>query len=170
MTERQWRFCEVVVVGGLTLLAVWIGMITDWLGLAKRAKPQLLEVRDCFAWVDGGKESDQTVEFKLLVNNAGSKDCSIIGIDLVWPDGNIADLEGLRKSLPKTIPSGQAESLSIWGYCRPPKSLIGTIEREKIESPPEQTTLEGAIVIKFNTKHIIEKKITFTLLERLRRK
>jgi len=160
VAKIDWKFWKGFLFGALTLLALLVAIITGIAGLLNNADPQILAAQNCIIWAES---NIQEVRFEILINNAGSKDISAISIDLVWPDGSNADIEGYKPPLPKTIPPGQTERIVIIGYCHPFDRFNGFARRGKLKLQPDQTTIEGTAVVKFNTKDIISKKITFTI-------
>ena len=157
----NWKYWKGFFAGIATAILVIFALIE---GTAKvkdlftnPAEPQILDVQNCLIFPIVNNED---IRFELLVNNPGTKDCSIISIDLTWPDGLDAEL---FTSLPKTIPAGLTEKVVIkgWGH-----KMQGFRSEGKLELQPDQTTAEATVTVKFNTKHIIRKKITFTI-ERL---
>jgi len=160
LAKTKWKFWKGYLFGVLTTFALLITIATGVRELLKRAKPKLLDTKDCEAFVDS---SEQTVEFKILLNNAGSKDCSVVNVELLWPDGLQAQLTSFKPPLPQTLLSGHTELLSVWGYCCLSKISGGVIQRDKLIVPPEQDTIEGTVSITFNTKNIIKQKISFIL-------
>ncbi len=160
MAKTDWKFWKGLFIGFLSTSALFITILVGINELSKKAKPQLLKVEDCFLQVDGL----QVVEFDLLVNNAGSKDCSVIGIDLIWPDKYKADLDSIKPPLPKTLLTGHTERIEVFGDCRPlEKSKEYGLIRKRWELPPDQNNVEGTIIIKFNTNDTITRKIIFPI-------
>jgi len=121
-------------------------------------KPQILAAENCNIWLE---DAEQQLEFELLVNNPGSKNVSMISFGLIWPDGRKADLNKHKPSLPMTIPAEQTVRIPVWGYCR--ELDVNEGFRDRFKFPKDQTTLEGTVVVKFNTNGVIKKKITFPL-------
>ena len=147
MAKIDWKFWKGFIVGGLAVLALVIGIITDVAGVLKRAKPQILDAQNCHVRPFDAPEGYIDARFELLINNAGTKDCSLTSIDLTWPNG--LDTE-LYVSLPKTIPAGLTEKVAIEGQGR-------------LELKSNQTTAEATVRVEFNTKHVIKRKIIFTI-------
>ena len=172
-TTSKWKSLEVfltkalVVIGAITLI---FGAIKGCVELKEIlwANPQISDAQNCFVFIpDAGEGKD--ICFELLVNNPSSKDCSIISIDLTWPDGLNADLEwgGLSTILPKTIPAYQTEKIKIsgldhkWRELNPDTPGDKLIPEGKLELRPNQKSTEATVVVKFNTGYIAKKKITF---------
>ncbi|MBN2019245.1 MAG: hypothetical protein JW749_03360 [Sedimentisphaerales bacterium] len=140
-----------------TIIAIIVGCLTIFGG---HAKPQILESQNCIIRpydAGGGAE----IRFELLINNSGSKDCSVTTVDLIWPNGLAAEL-GWESStlLPKTIPPGVTERIKMRG--RDHKSPNG-VDEGKLVLQPNQNSIEATVAVKFNTGHNIKKKITLTI-------
>jgi hypothetical protein len=134
-----------------------IDCINVWLN---QAKPQILDAQNCIARIILNNEE---IHFELLVNNAGSKDCSVTSIDLTWPDGLSADLGNWPStSLPKTIPAGTTERIIMHGWGHKMKGQ-GFTPEGKLTLQPNQDSAEATVAVKFNTTQVIEKRITFVV-------
>ncbi len=127
--------------------------------------PQILNAQNCTcaAW-----EGGETINFELLVNNPGSKNCSVIEVNLIWPDGLAADLDtwGERIThLPKTIAPGSSEIVKMSGYGHKRHKASATdwslIPEGKLVLRPDQNSVEATALVKFNTGYIAKKKIDF---------
>ncbi len=141
-----------------TVIGIIVGCLTIFGG---HAKPQLLPPVNCAIRPEGNV---QGVNFDLLVNNVGSKDCSVISIGLVWPDGREADLRRYEPSLPKKVSPGQTERIAVKGYCHKFDANDGVWGKLKLQ--PNQLTTKGTAIVRFNTNKVIEQEITFSI-ERL---
>ena len=111
-----------------------------------------------------------TKQFELLVSNPGSKNCSIIEVNLIWPDGLIADLDTwgeLITALPKTISPGSSEIIKMRGNGHKKHKASATdwtlIPEGKLVLQSTQTSVEATVLVKFNTGHIAKKRITLTV-------
>lgn len=152
----SWRVFFLVVI----LVFIALNRVFDFIGKVRaiwpsRANPQLLEVKNCF--VSSGNEA---AWFDLLVDNTGSKDCSLILVELEWPNGAIADFEGPkpidepRTPLPATILPGRTKRVIMLGFFH---------GANRLKLQPEQNSVEATVAVKFNTGQTIKKKITFII-------
>ena len=146
----DWSFLGVFASGAATCFVLLRGAKTIKDLWPSRAKPQLLEARNCCIFVAANEEY---AEFDLLVNNAGSKDCSVLSVELRWPDGVSKDFE-YKPRLPITISPGRTERITVEGYAL-------TKESFKFRSRPKQRSVEATVVVKFNTDKDKKKKISF---------
>ncbi|MGA1980414.1 MAG: hypothetical protein ABSG99_07645 [Sedimentisphaerales bacterium] len=149
-----------IILGAYTLLKDFI-----W------GKPQLLNVENCFVSIPDAGEGKE-IHFELLVNNAGSKDCSVISVNLEWPDGLNADLAwgaSSSTSLPTTIQVGHTERIKMsgldhkWHALNPDNPSDKWIPEGKLEIQPNQKSAEGTVIIGFNTGYVIKRKIAFPI-------
>jgi hypothetical protein len=163
----DWSFWKGFVSGAaLTALAFLRGVAAIKALWPNRAKPQVLDTQKCFIDIS---PAVVTVKFELLVNNAGSKDCSVVLVELMLPNGRFANLDRESSTtLPKTIAAGQTERITMWGWCGKPQELnLRPLSKERLALQPPQNSVEGTVVVKFNTKKIIKKKTIFTATPRL---
>jgi len=131
--------------------------------LPSRAKPRLLDAQNCFIRstnivrdVNGKDVGVITAfaSFELLVDNAaGSKDCSVLSIELNLPEGVITDFT-CKPCLPTTISPGRTEHIMARGISD---------KGSRIKLQPKQHSVEAMAVVKFNTGKTIEKKISFII-------
>ncbi|MGA2916567.1 MAG: hypothetical protein ABSE89_11130 [Sedimentisphaerales bacterium] len=159
----DWKSWKVRLIGAVGMTAMIFGLIESVEHIfCSHAKPQLLDTQNCIVRIGGNSEE---VHFELLVNNIGTKDCSLISIDLTWPDGLNADIGGLGHEsltpLPKTIPAGSTERIKMSGSGH--KIREEGVWEGKLELKPNQKSVEATVVVKFNTGHIIKRKIIFAV-------
>ena len=122
--------------------------------LPSKAKPQLSEPEDCFIFPTKGVYGIGKLSFDLLVDNSkGSKSCSLMSVELKFPDGVVTDFV-YKPGLPTTISAGQTERVNISGDSH---------KANGFELLPDNTAVEATAVAKFNSKKTIEKKITFII-------
>jgi hypothetical protein len=143
--EVDWGFWKGYASGAISGIAVFWGGIKGvaelksfWLD---RARPHLLKTEKCAVNTAG------VSYFELLINNSGLRDCSLVSIELTWPNGDVATL-GYEPStsLPKTIPAGLTERVIGCGNCT-------------------QNIGWGMLTLKFNTKKKpIKEKIKFSTI------
>ena len=166
----DWKFWEAFSSGAiaaiLTVFALIKGIAATKSLWSNRAKPQLLDVQNCCIKIESGFEP---FWFELLVNNAGLKDCSVISVELRLPNGDVSKLVWASGStrLPKTITAGQAVLITRYGQCGGVAQYgkcKGKLQRPVLQ--PQNNSIEGAIVVKFNTNKIIEKKTIFFVTSR----
>jgi hypothetical protein len=170
-TTSKWKSWEVF----LTRVLAVIGAISIIIGTVKGgaelkeifwANPQILNAQNCTCIVSA---SGEAIDFELLVNNPGSKNCSVIEVNLIWPDGLAANLDPDRgTSLPKTILPSSSETLKIRGWGHKTHRASATdwslIPEGKLVLKPNQTSVEATALVKFNTGHIAKKKIAFIVV------
>ena len=159
----DWSFWKGFVSGAaltslVTVLKVPVLIKELW---PRRAKPRLLDAKNCCILAFSGGEH---VEFDLLVDNAGgTKDCSVISVELRCPNGVITDLNKAHLAnfryepstqLPTTISAGRTERIIASGY---------TNKANRFKLQPKQHSVEATAVVKFNTGKTIEKKISFII-------
>ena len=109
-----------------------------------RAKPQILEAQNCNIPPLSG--ADKFI-FDLLVNNAGSKNCSVISVELRYQECSLTQLI-YEPSLPSKISPGQTVRITTYGY---------TDKTNRFKLQPKQQTFEATALVKFNTNKIIQK-------------
>ena len=78
--------------------------------LPKRAKPRLLDAQNCKI-----NKDLITAGCDLLIDNVGSKNCSIISIDLVILEKLKVDFFNARTTLPKSISIDSTERIEFFG-------------------------------------------------------
>jgi hypothetical protein len=165
----DWVFWKGFLSGAASVALVFLTLIKGIAALKSilpnRAKPQLLDIQNCCISI-GPDTTFEPFWFELLVNNAGSKDCSVISVELRLPNGDISKLVWASSStrLPKTIAAGQTERITRNGQCGKPQGL--NTSKERLALQPQQNSVEGTVVVKFNTNKIIEKKTIFTVTSR----
>ena len=174
----DWVFWKGFLSGAASVALVFLTLIKGIAALKSilpnRAKPQLLDIQNCCISI-GPDTTFEPFWFELLVNNAGSKDCSVISVELRLPNGDISKLVWASSStrLPKTIAAGQTERITRngqcggkaqYGQCSKPQGL--NTSKERLALQPQQNSVEGTVVVKFNTKKIIEKKTIFMVTSR----
>lgn len=151
----DWSFLGAFTAGAGVCFFLLKGAATIKALLPSRAKPKLLESQNCSI------RNGQTVRFDLLVDNAGSKDCAIISMELQWPNGRFADLEYEGSTpFPKAIPAERTERVKVYGICvETPEGQI----LKKLELDPSQTSIKGKVKVRFNTNKILDKDVIFTI-------
>jgi hypothetical protein len=162
----NWEFLKVFGSGVIFASAVIFffakGIATLKSLWPNRAKPQLLDVQYCFIVIMPDFEQ---FWFELLVNNAGSKDCSVISAELMLPNGDISTLVWEPSTnLPKTILAGRTERITRKGQCGGVEQYgrcKGKLPRPVLQ--PQNNSVEGTVAVKFNTGHIIKRKVNFTV-------
>lgn len=127
--------------------------------LHKKAKPKILDAKNCSVKVSGNTE---TIWFELHVSNVGSTGCAIVDIGLEWPSGAYAELgcEG-STPLPFNILPDQTERVVVLGFSHK-RNGIGPVCRLKIGRKAK--TVAGKATVRFNTNHRIKKRITFDII------
>jgi hypothetical protein len=162
----DWKFWQGFLAGAAamipTLFTVLKGIAELKSFFSNQAKPQLLDVQNCRISIGSASE---TFHFELLVNNAGSKDCSVISVELKLPNGDISQFVWAKSTeLPKTIAAGQTERITRDGQCggvaQYGKYKVA-LQRPVLQS--QKNFVEGTLTVKFNTNKIIKKKTTFTI-------
>jgi len=147
----------------LTKVLAVIGLIAVICGAIKGAaevkdlfwppKPQI-EAQNCRVTDDL-----KSLCFDLRINNPASKTCSVLSIDLNVLNRLKVDLHRYFFKIPETIPefitipAGQADLIK----------LCGDFNGKKLELPPDQNSIKGKLVVKFNTNDKITENISFTL-------
>ena len=162
----DWSFWKAFSVGAVAMLVTVVTTLNGIAELKRRwsdkATPQLLDVQYCFIVVMPDFEE---FWFELLVNNAGSKDCSVISTELILPNGDISMLVfEPSTSLPKTIVAGRTERIARKGQCGGTTQYgkcKGKLPRPALQ--PHQNSVEGTVAVRFNTGHIIKRKVNFTV-------
>lgn len=159
----DWSSLGIFATGAATCFALLRGATLIKGLLPRRAKPQLLEAKNCnirsaniVRDVNGKDVGVITAfaSFELLVDNAaGSKDCSVLSIELRLPDGVMTDFT-CEPCLPTTISPGRTEHITVRGVSD---------KGSRIKLQPKQHSVEATAVVKFNTGKIIKKKISFII-------
>jgi len=146
----DWWFWGLIAAGiavSLKLLNIATLIKSIW---PDRAKPQLSDAQDCFVRV---YKNCENASFDLLVDNAGSKDCSVISVELKYREGCITNFI-YEPPLPMTISPGRTERIVVAGYA---------FEENRFKLQPEQQSVKATAFVKFNRGKIIEKKISFII-------
>ena len=150
LAKINWKFWKGFILGGLATLATVVVIITSVAGTFKRAKPQILAAKKCYIIRYDAPAEAIDANCELFIYNKGTKDCSVISIDLTWLNGSDIELDDMP--LPMIIPANSTKKVTIGGCS-------------KFEFRPErQTKTEATVKVEFDTKHICEKKITFTVI------
>ena len=110
------------------------------------ANPQIVNAKNCRCDVF---ETGEQINFELLINNPGSKNCSIMEVNLIWPNELAADsdIQIITPQFPETIPTGSSEIIRMTGYGH---------NNRKVSA-------EATVLVKFNTGYIAKKKITLMI-------
>ena len=167
----DWEFWKGFASGAAIVLAIvfWLakGIAAIESILPKRPKLKI-EVKDCSiaigrfpAWFWGEK-----VQFILLVNNTGSRNCSVTSVKLILPDRNFADLKaGKSTTLPLLVSTDKPEEIRMCGLCRKWEKLNDANDVPKRPDMfPKQDSIEATILININTKkHPIKRLATFAI-------
>lgn len=154
MGERKPNRIEHIALVVTTLLALLQIPLTIKYLSPDKPKPQILGAQEAIIF-KGGRD----FMLRLFVNNAGSKDCSVTKVSLVWPDGKNASISEYKLTLPQTIQAGTTKLLKISGDTY---ELIGGGKWEdKIDTKLD--TIEAEVGVTFNTNQIVKKTIIFTI-------
>lgn len=150
-----------VALGSIaTAILAIIGLLKFW---PKRAKPKVLSIEKCLITIGNffpGPFFQEKIVFELLIGNDGSKECSVIWIDLILlPSGQKAELD--LTSLPINIPVNLPVKISIKGFCSKPQKSHGVDKKLTSGISAEQKTVETAIIIKFKNADTINESKTF---------
>jgi hypothetical protein len=123
----------------VTAIAAIGGLFVFW---PKRAKLRFVRFEKCLV------NSFGFLDFDLLIDNSGSKDCSLIRVKLIWPNGSNANLSPDKSTpLPKVIPAGLTERVIMHG--------------DSHKSSFEPNAIDGEVTLEFNTHKPIKKTIRF---------
>jgi hypothetical protein len=154
-----------VVVGSVTgIVLVIIGVVTIGLMIRFRpkneppksepAKPVLYNIKDCLIDIGNsfpGPFFREKVWFKFSIDNEGGEKCSVIGVDLILPNGLPAKLDDKISTppLPKTIEIHEPVEFSMYGFCSEPQKLPNVVKERTSGISAEQKFVETTIIIKF---------------------
>jgi hypothetical protein len=141
-----------IVISAISAVAFVVGMFVAW---PKRAKPRILSVKDCIF-----NKKTEVFGLRLLIDNKGQRDCSIIERRLFLSGGEEIELD--KNSLLTTIPAGQTIEIDLTDLWHK-QARVDTFTGEAVQKRYLVSPKKGWVEIKFNTGNKIRRKIDFNI-------